>query len=440
MKHPIVLWTFTVAFAGFLFGFDTAVISGADQPIQALWQTSDLTHGLLVMSSALWGTVLGALLANFPCDKFGRKPTLVAIGVLYVVSALGSAFATDPYIFSLMRFIGGFGVGVSSIAVPAYIAEIAPAEKRGRMVATYQFQIVFGILLAFLSNYLLAEWFSLDWRWMLGIEAVPALIYLLLVMNVPESPRWLLLHKHDETQSLEVLRLAGDPTPEATLKSVKLDAATHTSPSLFHAAYRLPVLLAFLVAMFNQLSGINFVIYFAPRIFTLAGLDASSALLSSAGIGLVNLAFTLVGLSLIDRMGRRQLLYIGSIGYLISLSLLTCAFYFQWQGIMVVGLIFLFIAAHAMGQGAVIWVFISEIFPNAVRAKGQSLGSSTHWIFAALIALLMPWLLNQFSPALLFGFFTLMMAVQLVCVISFFPETRGQTLEHLGKSLSARKR
>ena len=313
MKHPIVLWTFTVAFAGFLFGFDTAVISGADQPIQALWKTSDLTHGLLVMSSALWGTVLGALLANFPCDKFGRKPTLVVIGVLYVVSALGSAFATDPYIFSLMRFIGGFGVGVSSIAVPAYIAEIAPAEKRGRMVATYQFQIVFGILLAFLSNYLLAEWFSLDWRWMLGIEAVPALIFLLLVMNVPESPRWLLLHKHDETQSREVLRMAGDPSPEATLKSVKLDAATHTSPSLFHAAYRLPVLLAFLVAMFNQLSGINFVIYFAPRIFTLAGLDASSALLSSAGIGLVNLTFTLVGLSLIDRMGRRQLLYIGSI-------------------------------------------------------------------------------------------------------------------------------
>ena len=440
MKHPVVLWTLTVAFAGFLFGFDTAVISGADQPIQALWQTSDLTHGLLVMSSALWGTVAGALTANIPCDKFGRKPVLVGIGILYVVSAIGSALATDPVFFSIMRFIGGFGVGVSSIAVPAYIAEIAPAQKRGRMVATYQFQIVFGILIAFLSNLILSAWFSLDWRWMLGIEAIPAMIYLLLVLNVPESPRWLLLHRNDEKQSRDILLRAGETDPDAVLAAVKRDVQNHRSPSLFNAAYRLPVLLAFLVAMFNQLSGINFVIYFAPRIFSLAGLDASSALLSSAGIGLVNLVFTLAGLALIDKMGRRQLLFAGSLGYLVSLSLLTCAFWLQWQGILVVGLIFLFIASHAMGQGAVIWVFISEIFPNSVRAKGQALGSSTHWVFAALIALLMPWLLSQFSASALFAFFTVMMACQLICVITFFPETRGETLEDLGDTLSRSQR
>ena len=440
MKHPVVLWTLTVAFAGFLFGFDTAVISGADQPIQALWQTSDLTHGLLVMSSALWGTVAGALTANIPCDKFGRKPVLVGIGILYVVSAIGSALANDPVFFSIMRFIGGFGVGVSSIAVPAYIAEIAPAQKRGRMVATYQFQIVFGILIAFLSNFILSAWFSLDWRWMLGIEAIPAMIYLLLVLNVPESPRWLLLHRNDEKQSREILLRAGETDPDAVLAAVKRDVQNHRSPSLFNAAYRLPVLLAFLVAMFNQLSGINFVIYFAPRIFSLAGLDASSALLSSAGIGLVNLIFTLAGLALIDKMGRRQLLFAGSLGYLVSLSLLTCAFWLQWHGILVVGLIFLFIASHAMGQGAVIWVFISEIFPNSVRAKGQALGSSTHWVFAALIALLMPWLLSQFSASALFAFFTFMMACQLICVITFFPETRGETLEDLGDTLSRSQR
>ena len=233
---------------------------------------------------------------------------------------------------------------------------------------------------------------------------------------------------------------AGETDPDAVLAAVKRDVQNHRSPSLFNAAYRLPVLLAFLVAMFNQLSGINFVIYFAPRIFSLAGLDASSALLSSAGIGLVNLVFTLAGLALIDKMGRRQLLFAGSLGYLVSLSLLTCAFWLQWQGILVVGLIFLFIASHAMGQGAVIWVFISEIFPNSVRAKGQALGSSTHWVFAALIALLMPWLLSQFSASALFAFFTVMMACQLICVITFFPETRGETLEDLGDTLSRSQR
>lgn len=436
MKNKLVLWSITVACAGFLFGFDTAVISGADQPIQTLWGTSDLVHGLLVMSSALWGTVIGALGANYPCDKYGRKSTLIAIGILYLLSALGSAFATDPVIFSLMRFIGGVGVGISSIAVPAYIAEIAPAANRGRLVAIYQFQIVFGILVAFLSNYVLADWFMLDWRWMLGIEALPALVYLLLVYRVAESPRWLLLHKQDKTASREILRQAGEPDPDSVIHDIEQQHQTRSSEALFNRAYRFPIVLAFLLAMFNQLSGINFVIYFAPRIFSLAGLDTSAALLSSTGIGLVNLLFTLAGMLLIDKAGRKQLLIIGSWGYIASLVCLSAAFAMQLDGIVVVLCIFVFIGAHAIGQGAVIWVYISEIFPNAVRTKGQSFGCGTHWVFAATIALIMPWILSQFSAAHIFGFFAIMMILQLISVVILFPETRGKSLESLGETLS----
>ena len=379
MNHKLLLWSVTVACAGFLFGFDTAVISGADQPIQQLWQTSALHHGLFIMSSALWGTVLGALLANFPCDRFGRKPTLIGIGILYLLSALGSALATDPVFFSLMRFIGGIGVGISSIAVPAYIAEIAPAQQRGRLVALYQFQIVFGILIAFLSNYLLAEIFFLDWRWMLGIEVIPAALYLLLVSVVPESPRWLLLHKNDHQAALGVLSHSGEANPGQVITDIRNEQAKRSSEALFNRVYTVPVVLAFLLAMFNQLSGINFVIYFAPRIFNLAGMDSSSALLSSAGIGVVNLLFTLLGMLLIDKIGRKTLLLAGSVGYVISLTAITLAFALNLSGLFVVVFIFMFIAAHAVGQGAVIWVYISEIFPNSVRTKGQSLGRIQHF-------------------------------------------------------------
>lgn len=436
MHNKLMLWSVTVAFAGFLFGFDTAVISGADQPIQALWNTSDLVHGLFVMSSALWGTVIGALFANWPCDRFGRKNTLIGIGVLYLVSALGSALALDPASFSIMRFIGGVGVGVSSIAVPAYIAEIAPAANRGRMVALYQFQIVFGILIAFLSNYIMADWLTLDWRWMLGIEAIPAAIYLLLVFTVPESPRWLLLHKKDEAHCRQILELSGEQDASGVMQAIENEHENRHSEALFTHAYHFPILLAFLLAMFNQLSGINFVIYFAPRIFSLAGLDTSAALLSSAGIGVVNLIFTMAGMVLIDKAGRKQLLIIGSIGYIFSLACLSLAFAYNVEGMIVVFLIFAFIAAHAIGQGAVIWVFISEIFPNSVRTKGQSLGCGTHWVFAATIALVMPWVLSQFSATTIFAFFTAMMVLQLICVVLIFPETRGRTLESLGMSLS----
>lgn len=431
----IFLWAITVALAGFLFGFDTAVISGADLPIQQLWQTDPLFHGLFIMSSALWGTVIGALFGSVPCDRFGRKATLIAIGILYILSALGSALAADPYTFSFMRFIGGLGVGISSIAVPAYIAEIAPAKHRGRLVAMYQFQIVFGILVAFFSNYLLSGISANDWRWMLGVEVIPAVLFLFLVFKVSESPRWLLLHKRDEAAAREVFSKLQEADVDSIVSDIKRSRPTEQKSSLFAARYRFPVMLAFFVAFFNQLSGINFIIYFAPRIFSLAGLDSDSSLLSSAGVGIVNLIFTMLGLYLIDKAGRRFLMLLGCVGYIVSLSVVAYAFYAGIGGMTVVFFVFLFIASHAIGQGAVIWVFISEVFPNAVRAKGQSLGASTHWVFAALIALLMPFFLSVFTPAVIFTFFALMMIFQLVFVLFVMPETKGRTLESISDEI-----
>ncbi|AXR06343.1 sugar porter family MFS transporter [Salinimonas sediminis] len=434
--NKIISWSVTVAVAGFLFGFDTAVISGADQAIEALWQTSPLVHGLFVMSSALWGTVLGALFGNKPCDKLGRKKTLILIGILYLVSALGSAMANDPYIFAALRFIGGVGVGISSIAVPAYISEIAPPRMRGRLVAMYQFQIVFGILIAFLSNYLLAGVIVQDWRLMLGIEAVPALIYLLMVLKAPESPRWLLLQNNNEAEARRTMESLGSLDVEQTISSIRRDSEQKHEGRLFKPQYKLPIALAFLIAAFNQLSGINFIIYYAPRVFDMAGLDASTALLSTAGVGLVNLIFTMIGVSLIDKYGRRALMYVGSFGYLLSLCTVTWAFSTQAAGAVVVGAIFVFIASHAIGQGAVIWVFIAEIFPNAVRSKGQSLGSGTHWVFAALIALFMPYVLEAFSATQVFGFFAFAMFLQLLFVRFLMPETKGRSLEEVSAALS----
>lgn len=437
MSRRLAAWSVTVALAGFLFGFDTAVISGADQPLQALWQTSDLFHGLFIMSAALWGTVIGALTGNWPCERYGRKAVLIGIGVLYLASALGSALAPDPYSFSIWRFIGGLGVGVSSVAVPAYISEIAPAAVRGRLVALYQFQIVFGILIAFVSNFVLSSLLGLDWRWMLGIESVPAVIYLVMVTGVPESPRWLLLHKKDEAASRRILEIVDPASVERTIWEIRHAQREFTEHALFRRAYLYPILLAFLVAAFNQLSGINFIIYFAPRIFGLAGLDSSAALLSTAGIGLVNLVFTMLGLYLIDRAGRKTLLLAGSIGYILSLAAVTWAFHANARGLFVVLFVFLFIASHAVGQGAVIWVFIAEIFPNNVRTKGQSLGAGTHWVFAALITLLMPYLLGRLDGQTIFGFFTVMMCLQLAFVLFLMPETKGKSLEFLAEQLSA---
>jgi len=432
----LLFWSIAVALAGLLFGFDTAVISGADQPIQALWKTSDLFHGAFIMSSALWGTVVGALYGNVPCDKYGRKLTLIATGILFLASALGSAIAPDPYSFSILRFIGGLGVGVSSIVVPAYISEIAPAKYRGRLVALYQFQIVFGILIAFFSNYALSEFLNLNWRWMLGAEIIPAAVFLAMVFGVPESPRWLITRKGNEAAARKVLTIVNPGNVDQVIAEIRHAQREFTSDRLFSGAYTWPILLAFLIAFFNQLSGINFIIYFAPRVFGLAGLDANASLLSTTGIGVVNLVFTILGMLLIDRSGRKKLMLIGSAGYIVSLSAVAWAFYSGAGGMLVVLFVFLFIASHAVGQGAVIWVFIAEIFPNNVRAKGQSLGCGTHWVFAAMIALLMPYVLSVFAGHTIFAFFAFMMVLQLLFVVFLMPETRGRTLESLAEDLS----
>ena len=435
---PYFYWSIAVALAGLLFGFDTAVISGADQPIQALWKTSDLFHGAFIMSSALWGTVVGALYGNVPCDKYGRKLTLIATGILFLASALGSAIAPDPYSFSMLRFIGGLGVGVSSIVVPAYISEIAPAKYRGRLVALYQFQIVFGILIAFFSNYALSEFLNLNWRWMLGAEIIPAAVFLAMVFGVPESPRWLITRKGNEAAARKILTIVNPGNVDQVIVEIRHAQREFTSDRLFSGAYTWPILLAFLIAFFNQLSGINFIIYFAPRVFGLAGLDANASLLSTTGIGVVNLVFTILGMLLIDRSGRKKLMLIGSVGYIVSLSAVAWAFYSGAGGMLVVLFVFLFIASHAVGQGAVIWVFIAEIFPNNVRAKGQSLGCGTHWVFAAMIALLMPYVLSVFAGHTIFAFFAFMMVLQLLFVVFLMPETRGRTLESLAADLSQR--
>ncbi|PKA99258.1 sugar porter (SP) family MFS transporter [Flavobacteriaceae bacterium MAR_2009_75] len=432
----IWVWSITAALAGFLFGFDTVVISGADKKLQILWNSSDVFHGTIVMAMALWGTVVGALLGGIPTNRIGRKNTLIAIGVLYTISALGSALANDPITFALFRFLGGLGVGASTIAAPAYISEIAPSGDRGKLVGLYQFNIVFGILVAFLSNYLLSDIGVNAWRYMLGVEAIPALLYTLFVFSVPKSPRWLLT----KMRTSEARRVLSVINPEGDIEKLMLDIKIENDSSsltenIFIKKYRFPVLLAFLVAFFNQLSGINAFLYYAPRIFEEAGLGESTALLSSIGIGVTNLIFTLLGIVLIDRLGRKQLIYIGSIGYIISLSLVACAFFFNWQGLSVPIFLFIFIASHAIGQGAVIWVFISEIFPNHLRGSGQAFGSSVHWVLAAIIPSLIPVLFTSIGAGTVFAFFAIMMVLQLFFVIFLMPETKGKSLEELSKNL-----
>lgn len=439
MNKKILYYSIVVAVSGFLFGFDTVVISGANLPIKELWQTSDFFHGLFIMSMALWGTVIGALFGGIPSDKYGRKVTLIWIGVLYLVSALGSALATDPYMFSIFRFIGGLGVGASSIAAPMYTSEIATPKDRGKLVALYQFFLVFGILVAFISNYLLkGVGGANDWRWMLGVEAIPAAIYTILILGVPKSPRWLLLHKGDEAEAFRILKLSA-PEAEAKrmLAEIKEDRADTSkgADNIFSKKYSTPLLLAFLIAFFNQLSGINFVLYYAPEILEKAGFATADSLLSSISIGLVNLVFTMAGLYLIDRAGRRQLMYIGSVGYIISLAMVSYAFLADQSANFKLVFILTFIASHAIGQGAVIWVFISEIFPNRVRAYGQSWGCGTHWVFAALITLFGSVLINALEPWIVFAIFAGFMILQLAFVRFLMPETKGISLEDLERQL-----
>ena len=438
MSKKVVMCAVIAALGGFLFGFDTVVISGAEKTIQALWGLSPAVHGL-AMGAALWGTVLGSLIGSWPTDRFGRKKTLLCIGALFLVGSLWSAVSTHVVSFMAARFLGGIAIGVSTVASPLYISEIAPPERRGRLAGMFQFNIVFGILVAFLSNYLIARVGENAWRWMLGVMAVPSVLYTLACFAIPESPRWLIARKGDRAEALRVLGLI-QPAASVAEIAAKADEIAAVSLEKTNAGgfwslrLKKPILLAFLIAFFNQLSGINAILYFAPRIFELTGLKAQAALLQSVGIGVTNLVFTFVGLWLIDRLGRRQLLLIGSFGYIASLGLCAWAFFSEHFAIVPV-CIFAFIAAHAVGQGAVIWVFISEIFPNRHRAEGQSLGSFTHWIFAALLTSFFPSVVTTFAPGYVFLFFCGMMVLQLVWVKTRVPETKGVPLEHMQKTL-----
>ncbi len=444
MKSKTFFWSVVIALGGLLFGMDVAVISGAEQQIQKIWNLSDVLHGQ-ALAAALYGTIIGALFGGIPAEKYGRKKVLWWIGILFLASALGSALAHDVVTFMAFRFLGGLGVGASSVVAPMFISEIAPAKNRGKLVAAFQFNIVLGILLAYFSNYFLAASGNEAWRWMLGILTAPAALFVALLYFVPESPRWLMVHKNDYNQAREILRVSDPEGVDEAIRSIQASVAEdHKKARLsdfLSKKYARPIVMAVLVALFNQLSGINAIIYFAPRVFELAGLGKSAAFLQSAGVGLVNLVFTMLGLYLIDRIGRKKLMLLGSLGYILSLGAIAAAFQYQYLGGMIVPvLVFVFIASHAIGQGAVIWVFISEIFPNQVRSYGQSLGSSVHWIMAAVITSVFPFFANNPSigPAKIFLFFMFMMLLQLLWAIFKMPETKGVSLEKMEEKLSGK--
>lgn len=431
----IFLWALTAALGGFLFGFDTAVISGVEQTIQGIWHLNSLEHGFTI-SIALFGTVFGSILGVYPAEKYGRKKTLLFVATLYLVSSLGTGLAFSWSNFLIFRFLGGLGIGISSVVAPMFISEISPAKSRGRLVAMFQFNIVFGILCAYLSNYLLVGFEgNNDWRYMLGIQAIPSVLFLISLLFIPESPRWLILKRHDVESAKRILNLIEPENTDSIVSSITNIKLSTSKPNLFQRNYLKPISFAVLIAFFNQVSGINAIIYFAPRIFEIAGIGKNAALLSSAGIGLVNLFSTLVGISFIDRFGRRFLMIIGSIGLIITLSLVSFSFHQYQLGISIPVILFLYIGFFGFSQGAVIWVFIAEIFPNEVRASGQSLGSFTHWIMATIIAFVFPYIVEVFGPGNVFAFFSIMMCLQLAFALVWMPETKGKILEEMDKPI-----
>lgn len=443
------------ALGGLLFGFDTAVISGAEKALVSLFDLSAANYGFTV-ASALIGTIIGSITFSRPSDKFGRKKTLLITAVLFFVSAIGSAFAWNWYSFLIFRFIGGIGVGGATVVSPTYIAEIAPAKYRGRLVAITQFNIVFGILLAFLSNYIITIIFKnagagivegTAWRWMFGVEAVPAVIFFLLLFANPLSPRWLIGQKRpDEAKSVLVSLGAENIDEDMAAIQTSLDLEHHSiKEPLYCRKYSKPIMLAVMIAVFNQLSGINAILYYAPSIFEMAGFSEESAMLQAVLIGFTNLIFTMAALLIIDHFGRKKLMFVGSIGYIVSLGAAAAAFFvfrggeFTPSGSKIVlGALVVFVASHAFGQGAVIWVFISEIFPNRVRARGQALGSCTHWVMAAAVSWSFKPLaegLGANGPCVAFSIFAVMMVVQLIWVLKVMPETKGVPLEKIQEHL-----
>ena len=446
-----VIWASLVAaLGGLLFGFDTAVISGAEgilrdlydptyQRLSGAFGTPPFWHGTLV-ASALIGTIIGSLAFSKPADRYGRRPMLMLMGGLYLLSSIGSALAWDAGSFAFFRLIGGLGVGGASVVAPMYVAEIAPANIRGRLVALVQLNIVLGILLAYLSNFTIAsfELGAIEWRWMFGIEAVPALAFTTLLFTNPRSPRWLVAQGRDDEARNVLISLGGNGSDAvkdlAAIRASLAETRKHLTERFFQPKYLKPILLAVAIAAFNQLSGINALIYYTRRIFEMAGASGTSALLQAVIIGSVNLIATAVALSIIDKFGRKKLMLVGSIGYILSLGATAVAFYIEITGPVVLVSLIVFIASHAFGQGAVIWVFLGEIFPNSVRARGQSLGSFVHWIMAAIISLTFP-MIAEVSGASIFAFYALCMVGQLLWVIFVMPETKGVPLEEISKKL-----
>jgi sugar porter (SP) family MFS transporter len=430
INKNVFTWSIIVALGGFLFGFDTAVISGVEQHIQQLFQLSSFLHGFTI-SSALIGTVIGALVSGRPADRYGRRPILFVIAALYVITAVGSGLSNNVTSFIIFRFLGGIGVGASSVVAPMYIAEISPAKIRGRMTAMFQFNVILGILIAYVSNYLLREAGAEPWRWMLGVAGIPASLFLVLLVIIPESPRYLIkIGKIEIARAiLEKIEVA---SVDEEIEDIKLSMsqAAVKKQTLFSKLYIKPISVAFLVAMFNQFSGINAILYYAPN---------SDSMFQSILIGVTNGIFTILGLVLIDRAGRRKLLITGSLGMSVCLGLVARTFYTQdFSGYGLLIYLLIYIMFFAFSTGAVIWVLIAEIFPNSIRGKGQSFGSFTHWFFAALITFLFPVIekLSQFGVGHAFMFFSVMMVVQVIVVWKYFPETKGRTLEELGENLS----
>ena len=438
-RKSVFLWSVVIALGGFLFGFDTAVISGAEQSIQKYWSLSAFEHGLTV-SIALFGTVIGALLGAIPSDRLGRKKTLYLIAALYLISSLGTSLSTNWFVFLIFRFLGGLGVGASSVTAPIFISEISPAARRGKLVGLFQFNVVFGIVVSYCSNYLIGLSGLHSWRWMLGIQAVPSAVFLLILRFVPESPRWLITRRGKVEEAREIFRMIDPLTADRIVAEIRKTDQDEKSiiqnDPLFSTRYRTPVMLAMLFAMFNQFSGINAIIYYSPRIFEMTGLGKSSSLLSTAGLGVINFIFTLLAMNFIDRIGRKTLMTIGSFGLIFTLAMVSYSFYQgdfnKWS---VPVFLFTYIAFFAFSQGAVIWVFISEIFPGPVRARGQTLGSTTHWIMAALIAFSFPYLSEKAGGGNTFLFFCVMMCLQLVFVWKLMPETKGRSLEQIEHAL-----
>lgn len=436
--RTVFIWSLIVALGGFLFGFDTAVISGVEKQIQELFSLSSFMHGFTI-ASALIGTVIGALIAGRPADRFGRRPVLLIIAILYLISAVGCAVANNVTTLIIFRFIGGIGVGGSSVVAPMYISEISPAYIRGRMTALFQFNVIFGILMAYVSNYLFRSVGTEPWRWMLGIEGVPAFIYFALLFLIPESPRYLIKIGQIARARLvleKIIKSSVDQQVEEIRMS--LEKLSESTNRLFSKRYFKPVSIAFLVAMFNQFSGINAILYYAPRIFELSGLNFSDSLFQSILIGITNGIFTIVGMILIDRAGRKILLITGSFGMSVCLALVARTFYTQdFGGFVLLIYLLVYIMFFAFSTGAVIWVLIAEIFPNNIRGKGQSLGSFTHWFFAALVTFTFPVVIKEINSGAghTFMFFSFMMIVQAIVVWKYFPETKRRTLEELGQNL-----